>query len=99
MYNLCKNRDEENKSRNLTWIRLKLSMCGTEEFKIYTAEPWIPEPSEIEVEMSVKKLKKFRSPEIDNIPAELIKAGGTALIKELHKLIGVIWRKEELPEE
>jgi len=69
----------------------------TEEFEIHTAEPWIPEPSETEIEMSVKKLKNFKSPGIDNIPAELIKAGGTALIKELHKLISAIWRKEELP--
>jgi len=88
-----------NKRGDLKWIRLKLSMCGTEEFKIHTAEPWIPEPSEIEVEMSVKKSKIFKSPETDNIPAELIIAGGTALIKELHKLISVIWRKEELPKE
>jgi len=28
-----------------------------EEFEIHTAEPWIPEPSKIEIEMSVKKLK------------------------------------------
>jgi len=52
-------------------IRLKLSMCGcyfdkclnvhnreqTEEFEVHTAEPWIPESSEIEIEMSVKNLK------------------------------------------
>jgi len=44
-----------------------------EEFEIRTAEPWIPEPSEIEVEMSVKKLKNFKSSGIDNIPARLIK--------------------------
>ena len=71
----------------------------TEKFQIHTAVPWIPEPSEIEVEMSIKKLKNFKSPGIDNIPAELIKAGGTALTKELHRLISAIWRKEELPKE
>jgi len=49
--------------------------------------------------MSVKKLKKFKSSGIDNIPAELIKAGGTAPIKELHKLISALWKKEELPNE
>jgi len=27
----------------------------TEKFEIHTAEPWYPEPSEIEIEMSVKK--------------------------------------------
>ena len=81
---------------------LQTSQCTqrrTEKFEIHTAEPWIPEPSEIEVEMSIKKLKNFKSPGIDNIPAELIKAGGTALTKELHRLINAIWRKEELPKE
>jgi len=32
----------------------------TEKFGIHTEEPWIPEPSEIEIEMSVKKLKKLQ---------------------------------------
>jgi len=49
--------------------------------------------------MSINKFKNFRSLGIDNISAELIKAGGTALIKELHKLINAIWRKEELRKE
>jgi len=71
----------------------------TEGFEIHNAEPWIPETSEIEIEMSAKKLKSFKSPGIDNIPAELIKAVGTALIKEIHKLIIDIWRMEELPKE
>ena len=41
-------------------------------------------------------MKNFKSPGIDNIPAELIKAGGTELVKEIHKLISAIWRKKEL---
>jgi len=66
----------------------------TEEFKIYTAEPWISVPSAIEVEMTVKKkIKIFKSRRLDNIPAELIKTRGTVLIKELHKLVCAIWRK------
>jgi len=40
--------------------------------------------------MSIKKLKTFKSPEVDNIPTELIKAGGTALTKELHKFLSAI---------
>jgi len=47
--------------------------------------------------MSIKKLKIFKSPGINNIPIELIKVGGTALIEELHKLVSAIWRKEHLP--
>ena len=31
-----------------------------EEFEICTAEPWIPVPSEIEVEISINKNEKFQ---------------------------------------
>jgi len=33
------------------------------------------------------------------LPAELIKAGGSTICSEIHKLIISIWDKEELPEE
>jgi hypothetical protein len=36
---------------------------------------------------------------IDQIPAELIKAGGRTIRFEIHKLINSIWNKEELPEQ
>ena len=36
---------------------------------------------------------------IDQIPKEPIKAGGTIICYEIHKLINYIWNKEELPEE
>ena len=42
---------------------------------IHTAEPLVPEPSAFEVELAIEKLKSHRSPDIDHIPAELIKAG------------------------
>ena len=40
-----------------------------------------------------------RSPGIDQIPAELIKAGGRTICLEIHKIITSIWKEEELPEE
>jgi hypothetical protein len=40
-----------------------------------------------------------KSPGIDQIPAELIKAGGRIIRSEIHKLIISIWNKKELPEE
>jgi hypothetical protein len=43
-------------------------------------------------------LKRYKSPGTDQIPAELIQAGGNALRSEIHKLINCIWNKEELPE-
>jgi hypothetical protein len=35
----------------------------------------VPEPSAFEVEMAIEKLKRHKSPGIDKIPAEFIKAG------------------------
>jgi hypothetical protein len=48
--------------------------------------------------MAIEKLKSHKSPGIDQIPAELIKAGGRITWSEIHKLIISIWNKEELPE-
>jgi hypothetical protein len=41
----------------------------------HTAEPLVPEPSAFEVELVIEKLKNHKSPGVDQIPAELIKAG------------------------
>jgi hypothetical protein len=38
----------------------------------------------------------FKNP-VRQIPAELIQAGGETLHSEIHKLIMLIWNKEELP--
>jgi hypothetical protein len=43
---------------------------------IHTAEPLVPEPSFVEVEIGIGKLKSYKSPGTDQITAELIKAGG-----------------------
>jgi hypothetical protein len=64
---------------------------------IYTTEPLVPEPSASEVELAIEKLKSHKSPRIDQIPAELIKAEGKTIHCEIHKLIISIWNKEELP--
>jgi hypothetical protein len=44
--------------------------------EVHTAEPLVSEPSAFEVEMATEKLKRHKSPGIDQIPTELIKAGG-----------------------
>jgi len=46
-----------------------------------------------------EKLKSHKSRGIDQIPAELIKAGSRTIRGAIHKLIIAIWKKEELPEE
>jgi len=40
--------------------------------EIHTAEPLVPEPSASEIELAIEKLKSYKSPGIDQIPAELI---------------------------
>ena len=45
------------------------------------------------------KLKRHKSPGTDQIPAELIKAGGKTVHFEIHKCINSIWNKVELPEQ
>ena len=49
--------------------------------------------------MAIEKLKSHKSPGIDQIPAELIKAGGRTICYEIHKINNSIWNEEELPEE
>ena len=43
--------------------------------EIHTVEPLVPEPSAFKVELAIEKLKNHKSPGIEQIPAELIKAG------------------------
>ena len=62
--------------------------------EIYTAEPLVPE-----VELGIEKLKCHTLPGIDQIQAEMIKAGSRTICYEGHKLIISVWNKEALPEE
>jgi hypothetical protein len=66
---------------------------------IHMAEPLVPEPSLVEVETAIGELKSYKSPDTDQILAELIKAGGETLYFEIHRLIYCIWNKEELPQQ
>ena len=67
--------------------------------EIHTAEPLVPDPSSSEVQLAIDKLKSHKSPGIDQIPAQQIKAEGRKICLEIHKLITYIWKKEKLPEE
>jgi len=67
--------------------------------EIHTTEPLVPEPSASEVELAIDKLKSHKSPGIDQIRAELIKAGGRTICLEIRKVIPFTWKKEKLPEE
>jgi kynurenine formamidase len=79
-----------------------LNIHGVNEVRqteVHTAEPLVPEPSAFEFEMATVKLKRHKSPGIDQISAELIKAGHRIILSEIHKLIISICNMEEVPEE
>jgi hypothetical protein len=67
--------------------------------EVHMAERLVPEPSAFEVEMAIEKLKRHKWPGIDQIPAELIKAGCRIIQSEIHKHIISIRSREGLPEE
>jgi hypothetical protein len=54
---------------------------------IHTAELLMPEPSLVEVEIGIGKLKGYKSPGTDHIPSKLIKAECEILYSSVHRLI------------
>jgi hypothetical protein len=50
---------------------------------IHTAAPLVFEPRASEFELAIEKLKSNKSPDIDQILAELIKAGGRTIYGEI----------------
>ena len=53
------------------------------EFEIQIADPLIPDPTLLEVEIVMGILKKYKSQGIDQIPAELIQDGEISLLIEI----------------
>jgi hypothetical protein len=43
---------------------------------IHMTEPLVPEPSLVEVEITIGKLKSYKSLGTDQVPTEFIKVGG-----------------------
>jgi hypothetical protein len=66
------------------------------QIEVHTAEPLVPGPSP-DVEISIEKLNKYKSPGNDQTPAELIQVRGKILLSASHKLINSVRNKEELP--
>jgi hypothetical protein len=52
-----------------------------------TAKPFLPEPSASEVEVAIGKLKGYKSPGIEHIPAEMIQAGGRHCVQRFISLL------------
>jgi actin-related protein len=57
--------------------------------EVYTTEPLVLGPS-LEVQIAIAKFKKYNSPGSDQIPAELIQAGGEMLLSVIHKVFNSV---------
>jgi hypothetical protein len=75
------------------------NVSDVRQIEVHTAEPLVHGPSPIEVEIAIAKLKKYKSPGSDPIPAELFQTGGEILLSAIHNLINSIWNKKELPDQ
>ena len=52
-----------------------------------------------EVEAAVKRMPMNKSPGADEITAEMIKAGGCDLIKQIHDVCNTVWKEGKVPED
>ena len=44
-------------------------------------------------------MKTRKSPGVDNLTTEVIKAGGDEMLHMLYKIYGVIWKEEKTPKD
>jgi hypothetical protein len=72
-------------------------VSGVKQSEMHTAQPFVPEPSISNVWVAISKLKRCKSPVVDQILAELIQAGVETLHSQIHKLIKFISNTEEFP--
>jgi hypothetical protein len=54
---------------------------------VHKSEPLVPCTSRPEVEIPIAKLKMYKLPGSEQIPAELIEAGGEIILSAIHKHI------------
>jgi hypothetical protein len=61
---------------------------------LFTAEALVPDPSHFEVEIAIAKLKRHKSPDSDEILAELIQGGGKHYVpRSINELLPFGMRK------
>jgi hypothetical protein len=64
--------------------------------KISSHEILTPESISFEAEIAVANFKKYKSPGINQISAELIQSEGEILRSDIHKLVNSLWNNEEI---
>ena len=81
-----------------SWILNVHNVNDVRQKEIHTAELSVLQPCAFQLEMAIEKLKTYKSLATDHMSAEVIKAGGTKICFEIHKVIHSIWNKKELPQ-
>ncbi|PNF24543.1 hypothetical protein B7P43_G05401, partial [Cryptotermes secundus] len=79
-----------NRWRNYFSLLLNVHrVSAVRQTEIHTAEPLVPDPSPFETESAIAKLKQYKLPGSDQIPAELIQARGEILhsTRKIHNLL------------
>jgi hypothetical protein len=71
---------------HFSWLLIVHGVNDVEQTGIHIAKLQVAEPA-------IEKLKTHKSPSIDQLPAELITAGGRTIHSESHKLFNSIWNK------
>jgi hypothetical protein len=56
-----------------------MGVSDVRQTEIHTAELLVPEQCACEIEMAVEKLKRHKTPGVNQIPAEFVKAGGRTI--------------------
>ena len=56
-------------------LLILLGVSDVRQTEIQTTEPLVPEPSACEIEMAIEKLRRHKSPVINQLPAELLNRG------------------------
>jgi hypothetical protein len=62
---------------------------------MHTAEPFVPEPSASEVESATGKFKSYKSPGVDQTPAEFIEAVEKISRSEIHNSLSSTGTKKK----
>jgi hypothetical protein len=84
-----------NRWKNYFCQQLKVHRAGgVRQTEIHIAEPFVPQPSASDLEVAIGRPKRYKSPGVDQIQAEMFQAGGETLRSEIHKLIKLTWKKE-----
>jgi hypothetical protein len=74
------------------------NVSDVRQIEIHTAEPLLPGPSYLEVDIAIAKLKNYKLPGSDQILEGLIQAGGETLLSVIHKLLNSICNMDQCKE-